>query len=129
MTVEYIDRPPRIQPELPQGEIPIPQPPAEQKDQAQSLLQMIVPLISILGFVFVSGTGNILFVLPMLLAMVVSIGVGLLGSGQGKKDFEKKRRLYLALLSEMRQDMVRSHNTQRTHFQHNYPDIPTVLEI
>ena len=129
MTVEYIDRPPRIQPELPYGEVPIPQPPSKDRDQAQNLLQMIVPLISILGFVFVSGTGQILFILPMLLAMVVSIGVGLLGSGDNRKAYEKKRRLYLELLAEMRQDMVRSHNTQRTHYQHNNPDIPTVLEI
>ncbi|MBI4630818.1 MAG: hypothetical protein HY740_03720, partial [Chloroflexi bacterium] len=65
MAIEYIDRPPRIQPELPVAEVDIPEPPGQQQGGEQSVITLIVPLVTIVGFVFVSGSGNILFIIPI----------------------------------------------------------------
>src|SRR6266851_2054268 len=129
MAVEYIDRPPRIQPELPTGEVQIPNPPAEEKGNNQALLSVLVPVITIVGFVFVSGGGNILLIIPMGLAMVLSVGVSLFSANQQQQAFAAKEKAYTELLAQMRQDMTRSHNSQRLFYQHNYPDIPTVLDV
>src|SRR5713101_1861507 len=129
MAVEYIDRPPRIQPELPTGEIQIPNPPTEQKGNDQALLSVLVPVITIVGFVFVSGGGNILLIIPMGLAMVLSVGVSLFSARQQQQAFAAKQKAYTELLAQMRQEMTRSHNSQRLFYQHNYPDIATVLDI
>ncbi|MGD2162431.1 MAG: hypothetical protein PVG04_05025, partial [Anaerolineales bacterium] len=72
MPVEYIDRPPRIQPELPVDEIEIPQPP-EETEFGQDLATMLLPMISIVGFALVSGTRNPLYILPMGIVMLASI--------------------------------------------------------
>ena len=40
----YIDRPPRIQPEIPFKEIDIPQPPDREADRWMQLLQLALPL-------------------------------------------------------------------------------------
>src|SRR5215470_15491566 len=113
MAVEYIDRPPRIQPELPVGEIPIPNPPTPAKDEGQSLLNVLVPIITIVGFFFVSGSSNVLMIIPMGLAMVLSVGVSLFGSHKQAEEAAAQDKAYSELLAQLRQDMVRSHNTQR----------------
>ena len=129
MAVEYIDRPPRIQPELPVGEIEVPQPPDEQKRGDQGLLSMLVPLVTILGFVLVSGTGNVLFIIPIGLAMVLSVGVAIFSGRRERKELEEKKRGYQLLLAEMRQEMTRSHSVQRMFYTHNYPGVQTLTEI
>ena len=64
MPVEYIDRPPRIQPELPIREVPIPAPPEEQRAGGQSIATALIPMITIVGFMLVSGSGNLALMLP-----------------------------------------------------------------
>src|SRR5260221_5041187 len=113
MAVEYIDRPPRIQPELPTGEIQIPNPPTEQKGGNQALLSVLVPVITIVGFAFVSGGGNILLIIPMGLAMVLSVGVSLYSANQQQQAFAAKHNAYAELLAALRQDMTRTHTSQR----------------
>jgi S-DNA-T family DNA segregation ATPase FtsK/SpoIIIE len=129
MAVEYIDRPPRIQPELPVGEVQIPNPPAEDKNSNQALMTLLLPVVTIVGFVFASGGGNVLLIIPMGLAMVLSIGASLYSAHQQEQVFAAKKKAYTEMLSQMRQDMVRSHNTQRQFYLHNYPDINTILDI
>src|SRR5260370_40319106 len=129
MTVDYIDRPPRTQQELPPGEAQIPSHPAEEKGNNQALLSVLVPVITIVGFVFVSGGGNVLLIIPMGLAMVLSVGVSLFTANQQQQAFAAKQKAYAELLAQMRQDMTRPHNSQRLFYQHNYPDIPTVLDV
>ena len=73
----FIDRPPRIQPELPFDEIEIPAPPDKPKGGWERLIQVALPLITIIGFIAVSSMGgnrNPLMVLPMALAVVASTG-------------------------------------------------------
>src|SRR5579859_4451493 len=129
MAVEYIDRPPRIQPELPVGEVQIPNPPAEDKNSNQALMTLLLPVVTIVGFVFASGGGNVLLIIPMGLAMVLSIGASLYSAHQQEQVFAAKKKAYTEMLSQMRQDMVRSHNTQRQFYLHNYPDINTILDV
>src|SRR5574341_1471085 len=127
MAVEYIDRPPRIQPELPFAEHDIPQAP-ENPQAGQNLLQMLLPMLSMFGFIFLAGAGNIAMAIPMGLVMILSVGGSMMGGLFGG-DFKKKKNAYEELLATMRQDMERSHNVQRIHYRHNYPDPQTLLEI
>ena len=48
---EFTNRPPRIQPELPYGDVTIPQPPASETGGRQQLIQVALPLITIIGYV------------------------------------------------------------------------------
>src|SRR6185436_995224 len=129
MAVEYVDRPPRIQPELPIGEVPIPNPPEAAKVGDLGLMSILMPVITIVGFLFVSGSGNVLFIIPMGLAMLMSVGATIFGSRNERKAFAAKQKAYAELLAEMRQEMTRSHNVQRLFYQHNFPDIPAVIDI
>ncbi|MDW8326541.1 MAG: FtsK/SpoIIIE domain-containing protein [Anaerolineales bacterium] len=129
MALEYIERPPRIQPELPVGKVNLPNPPERTKVAGQSLLDMLIPLITIIGFVFVSGSGNVAFILPIGLAMVISVGAALYNARKGQLEQAKKEKAYRELLIEKRQEMTRSHNVQRRFYHYNYPDVPTLLEI
>ena len=129
MAVEYVDRPPRIQPELPIGEVQIPSPPEPTKSADGGIMSLIMPLITIIGFLFVSGSGNILFIIPMGLAMLLSVGANIFGSGSEKKIYAAKKKAYTETLAELRQEMTRSHNVQRLFYQHNFPDIPSVIDI
>ena len=130
MPVEYIDRVPRIQPELPVGEINIPQAPGKRGAIGQNLATLLIPMITVLGFVFMSaGSGNPLYAIPMALTMFLSVGVSLLQSRGGDKETEAKRKEYAQSLTDMRQEMARSHNSQRLFYYHNYPDVSTLYDI
>jgi len=54
----YIDRPPRIQPELPVGEVPIPRPQLPSRQMSGQLLQLGLPLVTILGYAFIAMFGG-----------------------------------------------------------------------
>ncbi|MGH2625768.1 MAG: FtsK/SpoIIIE domain-containing protein, partial [Anaerolineales bacterium] len=129
MPLEYIDRPPRVQPELTTGEVKIPKPPEKQGFGLQSLLGLLVPLITMLGLVFAAGTGNVGLIIPMGLAMGASVGFGVFSLRAERKTAAEKEAAYQARLKEMRQEMLGSHNTQRMFFHYNYPDVPALLEI
>src|SRR6266496_3961480 len=85
---EYLTRPPRIQPELPAQDVTIPAPPSVQGDR-QSLLQLALPIITIIGYVLISGGrggSSILFVLPMGLSMVGSTLLALISFRRNRKN-------------------------------------------
>ena len=130
MAIEYIDRPPRIQPELPIREVEIPKPP-DPKNQNSSgqVLTTLMPLISVVGFLVASGTGAIAFVLPMALAVVASIALALYQRAKDKQDQAAKEKAYAELLLQMRQEMTQAHTSQRIFYQYNYPDNDTLISI
>ena len=70
----YIDRPPRIQPELPFDEIEIPSPPEKEEGGFTQLIQVALPMITIIGYVLIAtmgGGGRSPFLLiPMALSVV-----------------------------------------------------------
>ena len=49
----YIDRPPRIQPELPSDEIEIPPPPEKENTGMSRLIQVALPLLTIVGYILI----------------------------------------------------------------------------
>ncbi|MBM2844008.1 MAG: cell division FtsK/SpoIIIE, partial [Anaerolineales bacterium] len=111
MALEYIDRPPRVQPELITGEVKIPKPPEKK------------------GFGLQAGTGNLGLIIPMAIAMGASVVFGVYSLRAERQTAAEKEKAYQARLKEMRQEMLGSHNTQRMFFHYNYPDVPALLEI
>ena len=81
--VKYVERPPRLQPELPQAEHNIPEPPDEGQAQAQPLIQVFLPLVTSLGYVLLNVLGkgrNLLMMLPMAIEMARCVEEGIVGS-------------------------------------------------
>ncbi len=127
----YVDRPPRIQPELPQGVVEIPNPPKED-DGGQPLWQSLVPIITIIGYLLVSTSGqgsNIAFMIPMALTVILSTGIQLYTGLTGLARKREKRVSYTRRLVEMRREMVASHIRQRTFYEYNYPEPGVVLNM
>ncbi len=127
----YVDRPPRIQPELPQGVIDIPPPPKED-DNAQPLWQSLVPIVTIIGYLLVSTSGqgsNLAFMIPMALTVVISTGIQLYTGLTVLARRREKRESYARRLVEMRREMVASHVRQRTFYEYNYPEPGVVLNM
>lgn len=126
-----INRPPRIQPDLPQGEVEIP--PAPEMDKGgQPLIQTFLPLITIIGYVIVSATGqgrNIALIIPMGISVIASSGLGFWMYLRGQREMQRKKESYEMRLAEMRREMENSHDQQRTFYYYNYPNLETVKAI
>src|SRR4051794_36219025 len=112
---EFFNRPPRIQPELPTGEVEVPAPPPPL--QRQSMLQIAVPLITIAGYILVSSSGkssNPLFVLPMALAVTASTVVALVNFRRSNRQEAANKAAYAKRLQELRNELITAHDMQRT---------------
>src|SRR6185369_13127898 len=128
-----IDRPPRIQPELPINKIPIPPPPKRQDQGMRRLLQLGLPLITILGFSAVSMTSNAgrgpMMAMLMSMSVLASAAFGLFSFLQDRKQQALADKAYAARLVALNQEMRQSHEQQRRFYGYNYPDIGTTLGI
>jgi len=129
MAIEYLDRPPRIQPELPVGEVQIPKPPEEGQGLQNSLLTQVLPMVGTLGFLLSSASGNLLMVVIMGFTMGLTFVVAIFANRNAKKQLEAQKKEYSEALAAMRQDMERTHNNQRIFYNHNYPSAPALLDI
>jgi DNA segregation ATPase FtsK/SpoIIIE-like protein len=130
--VEYVERPPRLQPELPQGEYRIPDPPEAEKPSAQPLIQVFLPLMTALGYVLLALMGqgrNLLIMLPMTISLVASVGVALYSRFRAGKGRGANREAYRETLVELRKEMTTQHDIQRRFYMHTYPDSPAALRI
>jgi len=128
---KLINRPPRIQPDLPQEEVEIPPPPVEDR-QGQPLIQTFLPLITIIGYVIVSTTGqrsNLLMILPMALSVIASSGLAVWMYFRDARVMKEKRDSYKQRITQLRKEMEASHDMQRNFYLYNYPNIETVLQI
>ena len=129
---DYVDRPPRIQPTLPQGEVEIPPAPKRQEKTSLALRQSLLPIITIIGYVLVTVFGqgrNLLMILPMGLSVVVTSVFAFQQYRNDIKEQEDEEKEYELLLAEMRKEMINSHDMQRTFYYHNYPEPERVLKI
>jgi DNA segregation ATPase FtsK/SpoIIIE-like protein len=127
-----IDRPPRIQPELPVHQFEIPAPPEKPENTAWASLQAALPLFTVAGslcLIFSRSGVNPLFYLPMAVGMSLSIGLAFLNNRQNKKLRAEREAAYAERLLELRQDMDRYHEAQRRFYHYNYPDHETALQI
>ncbi len=121
----FLDRPPRIQPELPVGEVEIPNPPKDDSG-SQPLWQSLVPLITILGYVLISGSSpgsSVAFLIPMALAVVISTSIAGYNAWRGFRLRRQRTREYLERLIQMRREMEVSHTQQRDYYQYTFPSL------
>jgi DNA segregation ATPase FtsK/SpoIIIE-like protein len=128
-----IDRPPRIQPELPFGEIDIPKPPDKRTDGWMRVLQVALPTITILGYILMSAFGgmgrNPWFMIPMALSVVASVIFSLYTYQREKQEQARQARKYTARLVELNKAMLASHEQQRRFYTHNYPEVTTAFHL
>ena len=128
----YIQRPPRIQPEMPHEEVEIPIPPSEEARASQNFIQLGLPLLTIIGYVFVSVFSqgrSLVFLLPMGISIVASVGLAIYSRIQEGKDKGKKAEAYAERLVELRNYMTVQHDMQRRFYRYNYPDSAETLAI
>ncbi len=127
-----IDRPPRIQPELPFDEIEIPSPPDKGQSGWEQLAQMALPLVTILAFVFLASGGggrSALMIIPMALAVIASAGVGIFTYLRQKRMAAEALRAYEERLVELNKQMHVYHDMQRRFYHYNYPDIQNIFRL
>lgn len=129
---EFTNRPPRIQPELPYGEVAIPSPPGSETSSRQQLIQVALPMITIIGYVIVSASGqgrSLLLLIPMGMSVVASTTVALIAFARAAREEAEKKRAYIQRLGELRKEMVAAHDIQRRFYLHNYPEPDIALQI
>ena len=129
----YIDRPPRIQPELPFDEVEIPKPPSRETGGLQRLIQMALPMLTIIGYVGVMALARVgrspWIMIPMALSVLASTGFAIYSYFQDKKRQEQLERDYLERLIELNKEMEEAHDMQRRFYHYNYPDKDTLFRI
>jgi len=128
----YIDRPPRIQPELPFDEIEIPGPPDKDKAGFERLIQVGLPLLTIIGYVVISSMGggrSPLLLIPMALSVVASVSFSIYSFIRERQRQAAIERAYSARLTEMTKEMNGYHEQQRRFYHYNYPAPQRIEEI
>ena len=128
----YIDRPPRIEPELPSGIREIPSPPDLDINPNAIMAQAFLPMIMIFGYVIVSMFGqarSMFMMIPMMLSVVASVALALYTNREDKKRLENLRETYQRRISEMRRQMESEHEQQKIYYYFNYPNPEVSLSI
>ncbi|MCQ3979067.1 MAG: hypothetical protein DPW09_37065, partial [Anaerolineae bacterium] len=129
----YIDRPPRIQPELPFDQIEIPTPPDKEEQGNARLLQVGLPLLTIVGYILIGTLGgggrNPLFILPMALSVLASVGFSIYSYRQEKQRQAEIEKAYSERIIELTKEMNIQHDMQRRFYRYNYPDRLTTFRI
>ncbi len=129
---QYVQRPPRIQPTLPEGEIEVPAPPDENANYQPSALELLLPLVMIGGYVVMalSGRGRSLALLiPMGAAMVGSVFVSLRRAIKAQEDLAERKRAYRAQLAGIQEQVEQKHQQQRDFYNWTYPAVAVGLDI
>ena len=129
--VVVVDRPPRIQPDLPVGRVKIPPPPHKDNQGMRRLLQLALPLLTIIGFASLSlsagGSRGPLTVIIMSVAVLGATGLSLFTFLQDKRKEAALERAYATRLVGLNRDMQLSHDQQRRFYAYNYPDIDSAI--
>lgn len=129
----FIDRPPRIQPELPFDEIEIPAPPEKEESGYSQLIQIALPLLTIIGYILVATLGSSgrspLMLIPMALSVVASTGFSIYTYLQEKQKRAAIEKAYEDRLVELSKEMNNHHDQQRRFYRYNYPDRATTFRI
>jgi S-DNA-T family DNA segregation ATPase FtsK/SpoIIIE len=129
----YIDRPPRIQPELPFDLIEIPSPPDKPEAGYTQLIQVGLPLITIIGYVMVATVGgggrSPMLLIPMALSVVASVGFSIYTFRQEQQKLAEMALAYTERLVELNKEMHNYQDMQRRFYRYNYPDRLTTFRI
>ena len=129
---KYIDRPPRVEPQLPSGAFTIPNPPDTEVKFGELLQQAFLPMIMILGYVLASlfGQGrNMLMMIPMMLSVVATVILAIYTNTQERKKREAAESAYKRRISELRRKMESEHEQQRIYYYYNHPDPEKTIGI
>ena len=121
----YIDRPPRIEPELPSGVREIPNPPDTEAKPGEVMAQAFLPMVMILGYIMVSMFGqskSLMMMIPMVLSVVASVALAIYTNRMEKKQREEAKEAYKRRISELRRQMESEHEQQRIYYFYNYPN-------
>ncbi len=127
-----ISRPPRIQPELPFDEIEIPKPPEKEDPGFSQLIQLGLPLLTIMGYILVSSMGggrSPWMLIPMALSVVGSVIFSIYSYRKDKQKRAEIERAYGDQLVELSKEMNQYHDLQRRFYRYNYPDKQSTLRI
>jgi len=121
-----LDRPPRIQPELPSDTIEIPPPPTKDSSGIERLIQVGLPVITILGYLLMSSLGGSgrspWLMIPMALSVIASTIFSLYSYRKEKQRQAEIEKAYSERLVELNRDMHEYHDQQRRFYNYNYPD-------
>jgi DNA segregation ATPase FtsK/SpoIIIE-like protein len=129
---KYIDRPPRIEPELPSGVREIPNPPDVAINPGAILAQAALPMIMIFGYILVSMFGqstSMLMMIPMALSVVASVALAIYTNRQEKVRREQLKETYQRRISELRRQMESEQEQQKIYYYYNYPNPDVSLAI
>ena len=111
------DRPPRIQPELPSGVYEIPKPPEHPPESTNRLIQVALPLTTIVGYILVgmfSSSGRSpAMMIPMALSVIASVVFSLYSFRKEEELRAAEREEYGKRLLELYREMRASHEAQR----------------
>ncbi|MBV9791149.1 MAG: hypothetical protein JOZ51_23340, partial [Chloroflexi bacterium] len=126
----YIDRPPRIQPEIPLGEYEIPRPPEKKEEGFARILQIGLPLVSVLGLLFVSSTGGSwVRIIPMSLSVLASTAYAIYSYRQEQRRLAEIEEGYAERIIELTKEMRNYQDMQRRCYRYNYPDPESAFRI
>jgi S-DNA-T family DNA segregation ATPase FtsK/SpoIIIE len=129
---KYIDRPPRVEPQLPSGVFSIPNPPDMETNASQLLQQAFLPMIMIFGYILASVFGqgrNMLMMIPMLLSVIATVALAIYTNVQERKKREAAEAAYKRRISELRRKMESEHEQQKIYYFYNHPDPEKTLGI
>ncbi|MEJ5223920.1 MAG: FtsK/SpoIIIE domain-containing protein, partial [Anaerolineales bacterium] len=129
---KYIDRPPRIEPQIPSGVFQIPNPPDTEENVGQLMQQAFLPMIMIFGYILASifGQGrNMVMMVPMLLSVVATVVLAFYTHLKEKKQREAAEAAYKRRISELRLKMESEHEQQRIYYYYNHPNPDKTLAI
>ena len=129
----FIDRPPRIEPQLPSGLFTVPNPPDTKENTGQLLQQAFLPAVMIMGYILASTLGGqkggLMMMIPMGLSVVATISLALYSAMKDRKQREEAEAAYKRRISELRLKMESEHEQQRIYYFYNYPDPEKTLGI
>ena len=128
----YIDRPPRIQPELPFDEVEIPSPPEKEEQGFMRLIQVGLPLITIVGYILMSTMGvgrSPMMMCPMAMSVIASTIFSIYTYRKEIEERAEVERAYTDRLIELNKEMAEHQNQQRRFYRYNYPDRLTTFRI
>jgi S-DNA-T family DNA segregation ATPase FtsK/SpoIIIE len=131
MAQTFFNRPPRIQPEIPIGEIQIPNPPAKGTITGRlGLLTLALPLVTIVSYSFLASRGgNPLLILPMGIAAIITSIVGYLSWRNNQQNENLKQENYAHTLENLRKQVQQAHDQQLKFYLHNFPQPLALLSM
>ena len=129
----FIDRPPRIEPQLPSGLFNIPNPPETKENFGALLQQAFLPMVMIMGYILASvfggQRGGLTMMIPMGLSVIATISLAVYTNSKERKQREEAEAAYKRRISELRRKMESEQEQQRIYYFYNYPDPEKTLGI